>query len=142
MNKDLEDFKEFMKRREAAAKAYVSGNAEPLGELSARSLPATFFSPKGDFREGAAEVSKTYQTDVNAFETGSETDFEILQMAAAGEIAYWVGFQRAAARLKGRSEPVQFNLRITEIFRREDGEWKLVHRHADPLKAESKEQKA
>jgi ketosteroid isomerase-like protein len=142
MNRDLDDFKEFMKRREAAAKAYVSGDAEPLGEISARELPATFFSPKGDFRAGAGEVSTTYKSDANAFEKGSETDFEILQMAADGDIAYWVGFQRASARLKGQAEPVPFNLRVTEIFRRENGDWKLVHRHADVLKAESKEQKA
>jgi hypothetical protein len=31
------------------------------------------------------------------------------------------------------SKQTEFNLLITEIFRRENGEWKLVHRHADPL---------
>lgn len=135
-NKDLADFQEFMKQREVAAKAYVNGDTEPLADLSASESPATFFSPKGDYKEGADKVLETYKSDANAFEKGSETNFEILHMVANGDIAYWVGFQRASARMKGQAEPIPFNLRITEIFRRENGEWKMIHRHADPLKTE------
>lgn len=137
MSNDLADFEEFMKRREKAAKAYVSGDAEPLAEISANASPATFFSPKGGYRQGSEEVLSTYKNnDVAAFEKGSESNFEILQMAANDGIAYWIGFQRAKVQMKGQAEPVPFNLRLTEIFRREGNDWKMVHRHADPLKHE------
>ena|SRR6185369_6638150 len=142
MNDELTDFTEFMRRRELAAKAYVSGNSGPLDKISTHSLPATFFSPKGDFQEGADNVSSTYKSDAGAFDSGNDSEFEILQMAASDGIAFWVGFQRASVKLKGKADPVQFNLRITEIFRREGDDWKMVHRHADALKSEAEAKKA
>lgn len=138
MTSDLQDFKEFMKQRAAAAAAYVNGEAGPLDKIITHEQPATFFSPKGDFQEGTSQVATVYKTDAGAFDEGSESDFEILQMAASDGIAYWVGFQRATVRMKEKTEPVPFNLRVTEIFRREGGDWKMVHRHADVLKSESK----
>jgi ketosteroid isomerase-like protein len=136
MNHDPKDFERFLKRREEAASAYVTGDAEPLRDVATRALPATFFGPGGGFRQGAEEVFSTYEKDVKAFEPGGDSHFEILQMAAGDGVAYWVGFQHANARLKGKSEAVPMKLRVTELFRREGDEWKLVHRHADMLASE------
>ena len=142
MTDDLNDFKAFMQRREEAGRAYVCGDAEPLGRLVTRSLPATFFSPRGDAVEGASEVWTRYATDAVAFAAGSDNRFEVLDMGASDGIAYWVGFQHSQAQLRGRAEPVPFHLRVTEIFRREDGGWKLVHRHADMVAAEAEKQQS
>lgn len=138
MNKNLEDFKEFMKRREQAAEAYVSGDSEPLALISAETSDATFFAPNGGFVQGAKDVLSRYEADAKSFAPESESGFEILQMAAGDEIAYWTGFQRATVHFNGKPETVEFNLRITEIFRRESDDWKLVHRHADALAEDNK----
>ena len=132
------DFSQFMKQREEAAGSYINGDAGPLGELAAKESPATFFSPGGGYVQTAEQVLDRYNGDARYFKAGSgEGRFEILHMGSSGDLGYWVGFQQATTKLEGNPDPVPFNLRITEIFRRENGEWKLIHRHADPLADES-----
>jgi ketosteroid isomerase-like protein len=135
MSSDLDDFEQFMKQRDEAARAFVNGDAAPLGEMVTHNSPATFFGPKGGFDQGADNVYAVYDRDAAHFATGNST-FEILHMAASDGIAYWVGFQRATAQFHAGTEIVQFNLRVTEIFRREGNQWKLIHRHADSLMPE------
>jgi ketosteroid isomerase-like protein len=139
MMDDMHDFEQFMKRRDDAARAYVRGDATPLSRIVARGGDATFYAPRGGFVQGADEVFSTYERDAAAFAPGGESSFKILQMGASDGLAYWVGFQRASAHIRGRTEAVPFNLRVTEVFRREGDEWKLVHRHADPLASEARE---
>ena len=136
MNNDLHHFEQFMKRREDVARAYVRGDAEPLGRIVTRVSPATFFGPQGGSHQGPNHVYATYERGAAQFEPDGDSSFEILQMAASDGIAYWVGFQRVTARLRGSTAAIPLNLRVTELFHRESDEWKLVHRHADALTSE------
>ncbi|HLF66767.1 MAG TPA: nuclear transport factor 2 family protein [Gammaproteobacteria bacterium] len=133
MDTHLESFKQFMKQREAAAKAYVCGDPAPVDRLTTRVSPATFFGPRGGAHQGAQHVLDKFNQDAALFGADSDTHFEILDMGASESIAYWVGFQPSTVQMQGNKEIYPMNLRVTEIFRREDNEWKLIHRHADML---------
>jgi ketosteroid isomerase-like protein len=49
------------------------------------------------------------------------------------ELAYVVRVERARAKVGGREDIAPIDLRVTTIFRPEEGTWKVVHRHADPI---------
>lgn len=143
MSKDLDDFEVFMKRRQQVANAYVNGDATLLGEITAKISPATFFGPKGNYEQGAKHVFSVQEHDSKSFAVGSSSELEIFHMSSSENLAYWVGLQHAKVHVQGKKDLVPFNLRVTEIFRRDKNEWKLIHRHADELKTDndSKEEK-
>ena len=126
-----EDFDAFLVRREAISGEYISGDAAPLLEISTTTDPATFFPPNGDRVQGAAKVNAANAKGAKAFGKGSKGRFEVMQSGASGAIGFWAGVQHADVRMEGKDKPVSMQLRTTEIFRVEQGEWKLVHRHAD-----------
>lgn len=128
------DFAEFMKQRERAAAAYVVGDAAPVDALSTKAALATFFHPSGDVMQGAKAVTERVDRDATSFDKGGTTHFEVMQRGTSGDLAFWCGYQVAEARMKGKPEPVPMKLRVTEVFRREDGAWKLIHRHAESTK--------
>lgn len=126
-----EGFDDFMKRREAVSTDYINGKADGLLALSATHDPATFFPPGGDQIQGASRVNAANEKGAHSFGEGSTGHFEILQSSSCDDLGFWTGIQHADVMMKGKDKPVSMQLRTTEVFRREKGEWKLVHRHAD-----------
>jgi ketosteroid isomerase-like protein len=130
---ESEAFASFMARRENAAAAYVCGDPGPVEALSARTGTATFFHPRGDVVQGAEEVLRRYVQEAGSFGSGGKGHLEVLQSGADENLAFWSGYQVAEVRMRGRDEPLRMRLRVTEVFRRIDGSWRLIHRHADPV---------
>lgn len=126
-----EAFNEFMKRREAASNDYIRGEAQSVAQMLSSQDPATFMPPHGAVIEGASTVAAAQIDGASIFGPESSGHFEVLNSGASGDLAFWTGRQVATMDIKGQDEPVPMILRTTEVFRREDGKWKLVHRHAD-----------
>ena len=59
--------------------------------------------------------------------------YEMIEKQVTPEFAYVVRVERGRAKVGGSEDIVPIALRVTMIFRHEDGEWKIVHRHADPI---------
>jgi ketosteroid isomerase-like protein len=59
------------------------------------------------------------------------THFEVLQQAVSDDLAFWAGFQIATVQMGDASKPTAMKIRVTEVFCKIDGAWRLVHRHAD-----------
>ena len=64
------------------------------------------------------------------FQAG-RTELELVQGYASGDLAVLVVIERQRAEVGGLPEQ-DWSLRVTLVYRREAGEWRLAHRHADP----------
>ena len=81
---------------------------------------------------GWAEIEPIFQRLGAGFSDCTSFENVVIAARASDDLAYTVAFEHTTAALRG-GPPSAYVLRVTTVFRREDGEWKVVHRHADPL---------
>ena len=107
-----------------------SGDIAPRLALWSPNEPVTLFGAELTAR-GWDEVGPAFER-LGASFTGSQScEYEVLAAGASGDLGYVVAIEHSVAASYGR-EPEKYALRVTTIFRREKGEWKVVHRHGDP----------
>ena len=117
-------------RQIEAEEALVLGDPEPRMKLWSRRDPVTLFGAIGMSESGWDKLSQTFSWVASRFSDVSDFRFDVEVVDVSGDRAYTLGFERFKASVAGRPvEPV--TVRVTHIYRREDGEWKIVHRHAD-----------
>jgi ketosteroid isomerase-like protein len=78
---------------------------------------------------GQEAVRDLFRSLGDVFSNCTSYVYELVAADVVGDVAYTVGYERTQASING--EPRQYVLRSTQVYRREDGEWKVVHRHAD-----------
>jgi ketosteroid isomerase-like protein len=82
-------------------------------------------------RTGWSELEPTFAWIAGRFSDCASLEYDVVAAGASGDLAYLVAVERIRATANGR--PVTYALRATTVFRREEGVWKVVHRHGDPL---------
>jgi ketosteroid isomerase-like protein len=99
-------------------------------ELWSRRDPVTLFGAIGMSESGWEKLSRTFSWVASRFSDVSDFRFDVEMVEVVGDMAYTLGFERFKASVAGR--PVEtVTVRVTHIYRREEGDWKIVHRHAD-----------
>lgn len=127
------DFDQVLERIHAALDEFTRGNNKPLEELYSRRDDVTLGNPFGPFVRGFDEVAQTMQRAAAYYRDGKAVGFDLVAKEVTAELAFVVEVERPSAKMGGSQEETPVSLRVTSIFRNEDGEWKLLHRHADPI---------
>lgn len=119
---------EMLPRQRAAEQAIHNGDADPRIALWSRTDPVTVFGAKLS-NTGWPDLEQMFRKVASWFSDSAEYEFEVIAAAASGDLAYTVGYERNRVKVDG--QPRTYTLRVTHAYRREDGQWRIVHRHAD-----------
>jgi ketosteroid isomerase-like protein len=127
---ELDDFlNETIARQVEAEKALHNGDPAPRLAMWSTQDPVILFGAATS-RSGAEEVRQFFRFLASRFSDCTDWRFEIVAAGVSGDLAYTVGYEHTTVSIDGvRIEP--YILRVTHVYRREDGEWKIVHRHGD-----------
>jgi hypothetical protein len=118
----------------AAQQEWLNGNSQPAAGHMAHSPTFTIFSPFGgpsppgwteEFAKGQAGAASQFQ--------GGTTDIELVQSYVSENLIVLVTIERNQVRFAGREGLRRWDLRVTQVFQGDGKNWKVVHRHADPL---------
>ena len=131
MATEVEEFlAEIMPRLNKAEIALHNGDSGPRIAMWSRNDPITVLGAAMS-GTGWAEIGPMFERLGSAFSNCTSYENQVIAAGASGDLAYIVAFEHTTASIKG-APPDPYVLRATTIFRREDGQWKVVHRHGDP----------
>ena len=127
-------------RLKDAEKAIHDGDAGPRLAIWSKNEPVSVFGAVKS-ANGQAEVRELFRRLEARFSDCKSYSYEVVAADVIGEMAYTAGYEHTHASITG--EPRSYTLRVTQLYRREVGEWKVAHRHADEVpKAEESTQQA
>ena len=118
-------------RQHEADLALHNGDAIPRKMLWSHRDPVTVLGAAKTVN-GWPEVEGLFDWLASNFSNCISYRLGVTAAGASGDLGYVVGSERTTASVGGEA-PTAYSLRVTLIFRREDGDWKEVHRHADPM---------
>ncbi len=128
---DRDDFVAWVKSTLYEAElALHNGDANPRRALWSRNEPVSILGALRD-AHGLAEVEETFRFLEASFSECTSYRFDLQAFDVVGDMAYTAGREHTSVSMEG--QPRRYTLRVTQVYRRESGEWKVAHRHADTV---------
>jgi ketosteroid isomerase-like protein len=110
--------------------ALHNGDAGPRRAIWSRNEPVSVL---GAWRNayGQREIDELFTALGRSFSDCTSYAWELQAYDVVNDMAFTVGLEHTSASVDG--DPRSYTLRATQVYRREGGEWKVAHRHADTL---------
>ena len=130
----VNDVDELIEQFNLAQGEILKGNVEPMNNLFSHGEDVTLNNPLSPPAHGWERVAATMQRAASQFRDGDIVAIENQEKHVTPELACVVRVERAKAKVGGSEDIIApIALRVTMIFRPEESEWRIVHRHADPI---------
>src|ERR687886_1334800 len=127
------DLDKVIEQYQHSVSEFVKGNLEPQKKVWSHQEDVTLANPLSPPARGWEQVEKTVERAASLIRDGQSIDFETVAEYVTPELAYIVWIERTKAKVGGGEDLSPIALRVTTIFRPEEGSWRVVHRHADPI---------
>lgn len=108
--------------------ALHNGDAAPRRALWSDREPVSVLGAMRNVRGQRALVT-LFADLARMFSDCTSYRFELLSADVVGDAAYTVGLEHSTVTVDGA--PRSYTLRATQVYRRENGRWRVAHRHAD-----------
>jgi hypothetical protein len=123
----------FVGRCHEALGELIRGDAASWSDLFSRSADVTLGNPFGPFAIGFDAVMTAARGAADRYRDGELLGFERIATHASSTLACVAEVERFRARVGDTHDMSFVSLRVTTVLRVEDGRWRVVHRHADPI---------
>ncbi len=127
------EFDRVLELYHSALDAFVRGDAEAALALYSHREDVTLANPWSPVVRGFDQVAATARLASSHMRDGQATGFDTVVKHVTPDFAYLVEVEWLKTRVDGQREVSPMPLRVTTVFLRERGSWKVVHRHADPI---------
>lgn len=127
-----EELADLIRRTAEANAALMRGDMSRYLTLITHADDYTLMAPFGGAPTRGFDVSSERLAELGRFFRAGTSELELVQSYASGDMVVLVVIERQRGEVGGLPDQ-DWSLRVTQVYRREGSEWRLVHRHADPL---------
>ena len=127
------EFEQLIKQYHKMLDEFSRSNPQPAKIMYSHLDDVTLVNPFGTTAVGWKQVSDALDYASSRFRDGEVKDFNLVAKYISSEQVAIYEVEKWKAKVGGKDELSSFDLRVTSTFRLEEKEWKLVHRHADPI---------
>jgi ketosteroid isomerase-like protein len=130
----VQEFRAMLETTLVALNNLLIGDPVPFVALLSRADDVTVVGGFGGYERGWQRVKANAESAASRFADGRLIDVELVTLgaSASGDLAFTVWIERAEVSMAGHKAHA-LTVRVTHIFRREDGAWRLIHRHGDQV---------
>lgn len=129
---DDKEIAALIRRSEESNAALMRGDMKTYLALITLTHDFTLMSPFGGKPTRGAEVTPERMEAMGRFFKNGTLELEVVQAYGSADLVVLAVIERAHVEVGGLAAQ-DWPLRVTLVYRREQGQWRLAHRHADPL---------